>query len=539
MASTSYSSLFSNHDPPHRQARNALSSPRGQGGAGDLVDAVARETLPRELSERLGPSLDRQPAVVRVRLLNVTVRIDVAELKRGGLAGAWAKALARALHEALARPDGEGERLRRFESRASYVAAMIVHATRGPPEGRSWQFPELDAKAGRHPAIVVLDLLLESGSVLGDVLEELRREGKLMAALALFDEVGMERLVRAVAEAEGGEGALTAAQLVAIASALAAMRTPPSIGEAASRRQAIELWLKFGRDMPLRGIWHGARLLLRFLEEPALLAWRVARHPSSAPPTTPPDGAAAAALPQALTDIMSRFPDWCEQIRRQLQGGHPRSSALASAASALEALREITPSAAPSARGAGALWLRIDCAGLLLLYPIVRRLGWARLDKDPAVGPRVFQALLAGAGMRLLRPWQPGETVEPAAGLLAGLLEEPARLGIAQVLDSTPVSALNLFPEASDWPAALDAAADALALGLAARIRGFRAAGRESIVRHFLRVPGRVLIEENELRIVLEPSPWSVALHISGADDPLDGVEWLRRRRVVYVLEGL
>ena len=507
--------------------------PRGQEEAGALVEDVARRALPRELTERLGPSLDRQPAVVRLRRLDVKLRIGVAELKRGGLPGVWANAIARALHEALARSEGEGEKLRRFESRASYVAAMIAHASRGPPEAKSWQFPELDAKAGRHPALVVLDLLLESGADLSDALAELSREGKLMAALALLDEVGMERLMRAVAEAEGGDGALTSAQLIAIASALAATRSPPAVGEAASRRQAVELWLRFGRETPLRGLWHGARLLLQFLEEPALLAWRGARPPSGA---APPHDSVAAALPPRLAEIMARFPDWCERIRRQLQHS---GRASASAASALDALREITPSAAPSPRSAGPLWTRVDCAGLLLLYPIVRRLGWARRIADPAVGPRVFQALLAGAGMRLLRAWRPGEKIEPAAALLAGLFEEPARLGIAQALDATPVSVLDLFPEASDWPAALDAAADALALGLAARIRGFRAAGRESIVRHFLRVPGRVLIGENELRIVLEPSPWSVALHISGADDPLDGVEWLRRRRVVYVLEGL
>jgi hypothetical protein len=508
--------------------------PRGQEEVGALVEDVARQVLPRELSERLGPSLDRQPAVVRLRRLDVKLRISVADVKRGGLASAWASAFARALHEALARPEGEGEKLRRFESRASYVAAMIAHASRGPPEGGSWRFPELNAKAGRHPAIVVLDLLLESGAILGDVIEQLSREGRLTAILALLDEVGMERLMRAIAEAEGEDNALTSAQLIAIASALAATRSPPAVGEAASRRQAIELWLKFGRETPLRGLWYGARLLLRFLEEPALLAWRGARHPSGAAP--PPHHAHADALPPPLADIMARFPDWCERIRRQL----PHSGRISeNAASALEALREITPSAAPSPRSAWPLWMRVECAGLLLLYPIVRRLGWPRRIADPAVGPRAFQALLAGAGMRLLRPWQPGEKVEPAAGLLAGLFEEPARLGIAQILDATPVSALDLFPEATDWPAALDAAADALALGLAARIRGFRTAGRESVVRHFLRVPGRVLIEESELRIVLEPSPWSVALHISGADDPLDGVEWLRRRRVVYVLEGL
>ena len=502
---------------------------RGQEGAGALVDAVAREALPRELLERLGPSLDRQPAVVRLKLLNVAVRIDLAELKRGGLAGAWAKAFARALHEALARPDGEGERLRHFESPASYLAAMIAYASRGPPEGRPWQFPELEARAGRHPAIVVLDLLLESGPLLGEVLEELRRAGNLVMALALLDEVGLEQLLRTVAEAEGGDFALTAAQLIAVASALVAMRTPPGIGEAASRRQAIELWLKFRREMPLRGIWYGTRLLLRFLEEPALLArWgRSARRPQS-------QSAGADALPPALAGIMSRFPDWCEQLRRQLELGLTER-----AAAALEELRQITPSAAPLRRASEVLWLRSDCAGMLLLYPIIGRLGWVRLYRDPGFGPRVFQALIAGAAMRLLYPWQPDDRVELAAGLLAGLIEEPDRLGIAHIFASTPVAALDLFPDAADWPAALDAAADALALGLATRIRGFRNAGRESIVRHFLRVPGRILIEEKELRVVLDPSPWSVVLHVSGADDALPDIEWLGRRRVTYVLEGL
>ena len=81
-------------------------APRGQGGAGELVDAVARETLPRELSERLGPSLDRQPAVVRLRRLERDGAHRASpSSKRGGLAGAWANAVARALHEALARPD--------------------------------------------------------------------------------------------------------------------------------------------------------------------------------------------------------------------------------------------------------------------------------------------------------------------------------------------------------------------------------------------------------------------------------------------------
>src|SRR5271168_2579677 len=97
-------------------------APRGQEDVGALVNAAARQVLPRELDERLGPTLERQPAVVRIRRVDCSVRIDLAEVKRGGLPAAWARALARALHQALARPDQDGEMLCRFETRAAYFS---------------------------------------------------------------------------------------------------------------------------------------------------------------------------------------------------------------------------------------------------------------------------------------------------------------------------------------------------------------------------------------------------------------------------------
>ena len=502
---------------------------RGHEDAGAFVDSVAREALPLELFARLGPSLDRQPAVVRLRRLNVALKVDVAELKHGALASAWAAAVIQALHQALARP-GEDGTLRRFQTRAAYVAEMIVFVSRGPPTDTFWEFPELLAKVGRQPALIVLDLLLEAGPRLGEVLEELRRANKLVLVLAMLDEIALERVLRAISEVEGGDGALNAAQLVTLASVLVATRTPPRVGDAASRRQAIEVWLQLRGEMPVRGVWYGVRLLLQFLEEPALLATQRGNSDWEAP------GVGVRALLPSLANIMARFPVWCERLRLdfQLASGLPGR-----AASVLEELRRMTPTAAPSRRAAAPLWLRSDCAGLLLLLPIIRRLGWLRLYRDPEIGPRVFQALIAGSAMRLLQPWRPGESVAFEAGLLAGFIEEADRIGVAQILASTPPQTLSLFPSVAGWPEALDAAADALALGLASRVRGFRNADRNSITRHFIRVSGRILIEEKELRIVLEPSPWSVALHISGADDALDDVEWLGGRRVVFVLEGL
>ena len=489
---------------------------RGQEAAGALVDAVARESLPHEIAARLGPSLDREPAVVRLRGLDVRVRIDTATLRRGGLANVWAAAVARALHEALARPDDGGEHLRRFDSRPAYLAAMIAAVLTGAP-GAAWQFPELAGHAGRPPAIVTLDVLLQAGPLLGDVLTELRRLRMLDAALASLDEVSLERLFRAVAATDWDEGRLSVEQVVRVGAALAQARAAPQRGEAAGRRQAVQLWLQLGRTLPLRGTWHALRLLLRILEQPALLA--------------------AAAGPAALPDGM---PPWCEAVRQQLARGLS-----AQAAAALQQLREVTPSAVAATQGAAGHWLSSGCAGILLLCDTIRRLGWMRLLREAGYGPRIAQALLAGTAMRLLSgaapapAWEPGQRIEPAVGLLAGLLTEPDTIGIGRVFADTPPCALAAFAPAEDWPAALDAAAAALAGAFAARIRGFRNARRSSVVRHFLRQPGQILIEPAALRVVLHPSPFAVALHISGADAPVANLDWLGGRRVAFALEGL
>ena len=401
---------------------------------------------------------------------------------------------------------------------------MIVHASRGPPEGRSWQFPELTPKPGRHPASSCSICSSNSAPLFGDVLEELRREGKLLAALALLDEVGMERLVRAVAEVEGGDGALTVRaadrdRLGPGGDAHAARRRrgrEPAPGDRALAHSSAVRCRCAGSGTERGSCCGSSRSRAASVARCAPYLRRGAAHHAAARRRRSRAAAGAGGHHGAVPGLVRADP--ASTAARPRPGVGERGIGAGGAARD-HALRRSVAREAPDA-----LWMRVDCAGLLLLYPIIRRLGWARRLADPAVGPRVFQALLAGAGMRLLRPWQPGEKVEPAAGLLAGLLEEPARLGIAQVLDATPISALDLFP-----------AGGGLAGGARHRRRCARSRpccahprlpqlrAASSIVRHFLRVPGRVLIEENELRIVLEPSPWSVALHISGADDALDG----------------
>ena len=231
---------------------------RGQEAAGALVDTVARERLPYEIAARLGPSLDREAAVVRLRGLDVLVRIDTASLRRGALADVWAGAVVCALHEALARPDEEGERLRRFDGRAAYLAAMIAAVLTAAPR-TAWQFPEIAEHATRPPAVQVSDLLVKAGPLLGEVLAELRRLRLLDAALAMLDEVCLERLIRVAPTIDRGDGALDVEQVLRIAAALVETAAAPQGGAAATRRQAVRLWLQLDRTLPLRGIWNARR----------------------------------------------------------------------------------------------------------------------------------------------------------------------------------------------------------------------------------------------------------------------------------------
>jgi hypothetical protein len=488
---------------------------RGQEAAGALVDTVARERLPHEIAARLGPSLDREAAVVRLRGLDVLVRIDTASLRRGALADVWAGAVVCALHEALARPDEEGERLRRFDGRAAYLAAMIAAVLTAAPR-TAWQFPEIAEHATRPPAVQVSDLLVKAGPLLGEVLAELRRLRLLDAALAMLDEVCLERLIRVAPTIDRGDGALDVEQVLRIAAALVETAAAPQGGAAATRRQAVRLWLQLDRTLPLRGIWNALRLLLRILEQPSLLT--------------------VASRPAVLSESM---PPWCAVVLETL-----RRRRAAPAATLLEQLRKITPTAAATIVGKPENWLESDCAGVLLVCDTIRRLGWLRLLRGDGYSARVSQAILVGIGMRLIGGrapsslWEPGHPIEPAVGLLGGLVDDPDARSIGRVFAETPPDALAAFA-AGDWPVALDRAADALAGAFAARIRGFCNAKRASVVRHFLRRPGRILIEDTSLRVVLRTNPFSVALHISGADTPVADVEWLDGRRVVFVLEGL
>jgi len=180
---------------------------------------------------------------------------------------------------------------------------------------------------------------------------------------------------------------------------------------------------------------------------------------------------------------------------------------------------------------------------VLLLLSVVRRMDLWRLTHEPEFvrfgGPRAFSFLLAAAGMTLLGDWEPTLSLETAVALFAGIFSEVDYAGLKQFLAEADVRSVSAVLSGTTWIEILQNLATEFCRGFAHRIRGFRESSREAVIKQFIRMPGRVLVEEQRLLVVLEPSPWSVALHISGTDQSLENLEWLGGRRVDFVLEGL
>ncbi len=225
----------------------------------------------------------------------------------------------------------------------------------------------------------------------------------------------------------------------------------------------------------------------------------------------------------------------------------------------LDALRPLVLS---STQGRDEPWVSSDCAGLFLLVSLLNRLGWPEIIRrssvDVSLGPRAITYILAGLGLAVLgrfvdAPKQPEwpERIDPGLALFAGWLDEPHLAGLRSFLASGSPSMrsellvalvrdTDLPNGCSDgWATTLDFLAAQVVRTFAGRVRGFKHASRPFVVKHFLALPGRIRVSGEQLTVVLPPSPFHVALHLSGMDDTTESVDWLGGRRVHFQLEGL
>jgi len=506
--------------------------PKGCDGAAALVDEVSRGPLVLELGAQLGPSLDRLPAVVRVRGLRVGVKISARQLNAQKLAADWAREFSLALHRALAYPDGHGAlAVQRYQSQAEYNAELIQYLL---TEGVSptWEFPELDEWRGCGAAQATHEFMVREPGQIAETITELARRNWLDALLGLWNELQMEELIQAMARAEATSGDLTLESLTEVGRAAGAADGLNPQWTLGSRRQAVRLWARLTRQFSgrlggrprVRAVWQGLRLLLWFLERPGLLVSGDAPRLSDAVP----------------------LPEWCHAIVKATAArgsivSRQEGGQLFIFDSVLAVLRRVVPSAVTP--GQGGKWISSDCCGVLLLLSTVQRMGLWRLASEPEFvkfgGLRAFSFLMVAAVMNLLRgKWDPEDRIDPAMALFAGMFSEVDRAGLKQFFASkTPVIADLLHGET--WPETLEDLATEMTSSFAQSVRGFRLTSRETMVKQFLRVSGRLLVEEQRLLVVLDANPWAVALHISGIDEALEGVEWLGGRRVEFVLEGL
>src|SRR5262245_9819475 len=156
-----------------------------------MVDRFARERLSAELGDHLGPSLARQPAIVRIRYLAVRLRIPAAELNEETLARAWTEAFTRALFTALACPSGVGPfEVFRAESVAAFVASAISDLLRGTTGGH-WEYAEFAELFRLGTVEGALALLCEPQNETLSILLALEGMGALDILLLRLDDMAL------------------------------------------------------------------------------------------------------------------------------------------------------------------------------------------------------------------------------------------------------------------------------------------------------------------------------------------------------------
>jgi hypothetical protein len=197
-------------------------------------------------------------------------------------------------------------------------------------------------------------------------------------------------------------------------------------------------------------------------------------------------------------------------------------------------------------------WISSEWCGLFFLTSTLARLGWIRAWERLAV----FQAggvacLVAGLALAIAEKFDPTvPALDPGIALFAGYLGDPDIAHLRRVFRDLPgeVRTSILSPAlphepaadaAESWHGTFDRLAGLLLHDFGSHIRGFRQATRQSIMRTFIARAGRIRIEPERIVVFPGPSPFHVALHISGFDQPVEPTLWMGGRRIEFELGDL
>lgn len=525
------------HLPPHHRS------------SAELVDRLARGRLARDLGEHLGPSLARQPGIVRIRRLPLRVIIPASELNEDALSLAWRQAFSKALFTALAYPTGVGPfEVFRAESVASFIASAIQDLMDGTASTK-WQYTEFEEVFRQGPTQAALALICKWPRQSIAILLELAQRGILDRLLARFDELAMERLFALLApRTDHDTDPLSVADLILTAK-LALARLPEKTITLRSRSYALSLFVGAHRaGQPVRS----PRMLFH-----TLLALAILLNKEVFWPHVPRGDLGAMRLPASVTALLEsiarhfRESD-AESLRHRRTPRPDVQSPFTELRTLLAGLRTELKVPPPTPTPSEVRWISSGYCGLFFLTGILARLGWiAAWQQLPAFQPGGVACLVAGLALAVIGKFDPALlTLDPGLALFAGHSDNPDLAHARKVFQEFPREVrLNLLhaaiknsaldDAAQDWRSTFDLLAEKLVSEFAAGVRGFRQAKRQAIVKSFIALPGRIRVERERLVVIPHVSPYHVALHVSGLDAAIESVGWLDGRRLEFELGDL
>jgi hypothetical protein len=545
--------------------RIRASIPRRLRSLASAVDDAARREFTPAL-RRVHTAQPPAPAVCRIRQLRVRLRVTPEDVRRARLADLWADAFARTLHAAIA---AGGADLVAAENRADWIAQFVRRLLDGDSvEG--WAYEEFSGVASLAAGDALVTLFEENAADAPAVLAILDARHQLGRTLGTLSAAQIARILGVLDRGDPpSPRPLAAADLFAAAALLLdAAHASPDLdfrthGPSSVDARAIRLFAAQRQlgSSELQPYLSAGRLRDALQAIEWLCALRQALH----------SDASTRAIAEALAQLGRGKPLGMDMrlvlpaaLDPALGSTVAASSGGASdaeldVACTLAATLDRVKSAVPStgveaARQLAGRWIDSELASVLLLIPIVLRLGWPRRIRASRCwtthGPRALTYALAGAALAIAG--RPPVLADADRGLVlfAGWTGEPDVRGFQRWLETTSVDdrrdlldSLTADAEstqtAEDWELTFRALAHALVRRFAEDLRGFRRSSDRFIVERFLSTPGRMLIEPARVLVSLHPNPLWAAVHVSGGDAPVDSADWLGGRRVEFELEGL
>lgn len=512
-------------------------TPRRLGLGHARIDRIAREQFAPACARQLAAQRTLLPHLVRIRRLHVRLTLSAAQIQENRAASAWADAFLRALLESLA---GSTAEIVCAENRTEWLARAIVHLLDGDFAQR-WEYEEFRELFCLGPSAACFALFEREPDQMLAIFTVLEKQGKLERMLNLFDALALERffLLAENVCSSRSVAPLSLDDLLELGRLMIGLRAPVP-----GRKAALRLLALLALNSAA-GTWTPARIT----DALAVLVALLRISGSARLEETRRNSAASLSAEKALSPAVLQL---LEEINAFVEKGAV-SSRLAELEDLLTKLRPLAPDVESAGRGKDVRWISSDCAGLFLLAGVLEKMRWPERFHRSSLDPRARACFRTGIALAALdRMAEPIERIEPTVALFAGWPNEPDRAAFAHFCAAgSPAERLQLLRECcgadfktnptdtETWAGTFDALAACLLSQFAKRVRGFRQASRKFVSVNFLKVPGRICLEEKRLLVVLAPNPFHVALHLSAADEPMESIPWLGYRRLEFQLEGL